>query len=72
MKEFFNNLATAINNWSPLLKTLVMGLLLIMDILCIIQIVKTHVNPKKMVFKIGQFLLLALFLTITVYISANL
>lgn len=67
MKVFFNNLITSINNLDPLVKVLIIGLLLILDIMCVVQIIKTHVNPKKYVLKISQFLLLAILLAITVF-----
>ncbi len=67
MKVFFNNLITSINNLDPLVKVLIIGLLLILDIMCVVQIIKTHVNPKKYVLKISQFLLLAILLAFTVF-----
>ena len=68
MKVFFNNVITFINNLEPILKVLIVGMLLIIDILCVVQIVKTHVNPKKFVLKIGEFILLAIFLAITIFV----
>lgn len=71
MKVFFNNLKTFINNLEPILKVLIIGMLLIIDILCVMQIIKTHYNPKKFVFKIGQFVLLAIFLAITTFVCIH-
>ena len=71
MGVFFNNLKTFINNLEPILKLLIIGMLLIIDILCVMQIVKTHYNPKKFVLKIGQFVLLAIFLLITIFVFAH-
>jgi len=70
MEVFFNNVITFINGWDPFLKVLVIGMLLLIDVLCAIQIVKTHVNPKKPVFKILQFVFFALFLALTIFVCA--
>lgn len=71
MKVFFNNLITFINNMDTFLKVLFIGMLIIIDVLALIQIIKTHVNPKKFVFKLGQFLILALFVALTIFVCAH-
>lgn len=71
MKVFYNNVITFINNLDSFVKVLIICLLLMIDILCLVQIIKTHVNAKKFVFKPLQFILLALFLFITVFICIH-
>lgn len=71
MRVFFNNLITSINNLDIILKITLIGMLVILDFLCIKLIVKTHVNPKKWVFKIGQFVLLAILLFSTVFVCIH-
>ncbi|MBE7082255.1 MAG: hypothetical protein E7378_01060 [Clostridiales bacterium] len=71
MTEFINNLITGIAMLSPIMKALIIGILLILDVEIIILIVKTHVNPKKPILKIGQFILAALFIFITVFVCIH-
>lgn len=71
MDVFFNNVITFINSWEPFLKVLVIGMLFLIDILCAIQIVKTHANPKKPVFKVLQFVLMAVFIGLTILVCAH-
>ena len=71
MKVFYNNVVTFINNMSPFLKTLIIGLLIIIDVLCVVQIIKTAGSSKKMLSKIGQYLLLALFLALTMFVTLH-
>lgn len=71
MRVFFNNVITFINNLDVTLKITLIGMLVILDVLCVNLIIKTHVNPKKMVFKIGQFVLLAVLLGITVFVCLH-
>ncbi len=71
MKVFFNNLITFINGLDAFLKVLVIGMLIIIDIMLVMQIVKTHINAKKFVFKIVQFIFLAIFLGLTIFIFAH-
>lgn len=71
MRVFFNNVITFINSMDTYLKVLIIGVLLLIDILCIIQVVKTHVNPKKPVFKIFQFVFTILFILLTIFICSH-
>jgi len=47
------------------------GILLILDIFAVIRVVKTHANPKKPIFKIGQFILLAILIFLTIFICMH-
>ncbi|MBQ7884817.1 MAG: hypothetical protein IJ318_01825 [Clostridia bacterium] len=71
MKVFFNNIITFINGLDTFVKVLIIGVLLLIDILCIIQVVKTHVNPKKPVFKILQFIMTIIFILLTIFVCAH-
>ena len=71
MRVFINNVITFINGLDTFVKILLIGLLILIDLLCIIQVVKTHVNPKKPVFKIFQFVFTILFILITVFVCAH-
>ena len=71
MKVFFNNVITFINNIDPFLKVMIIGMLLLIDIMSVMQIVKTHVNPKKPVFRILQFFVAALFIGLTVFVCIH-
>lgn len=71
MNVFFNNVITFINGMDTLLKVLIIGVLLLVDILCVIQVAKTHLNPKKPVFKILQFIFAILFIMLTVFVCAH-
>jgi len=55
----------------PLVKILLVGILLILDIFAVIRVVKTHANPKKPIFKIGQFILLAILIFLTIFICMH-
>lgn len=71
MNVFINNIITFINGLSTLMKVLIIGFLVLIDILCVIQVVKTHVNPKKPVFKILQFVMTILMILLTVFVCAH-
>lgn len=71
MKVFYNNVITFINNLDSFLKVLIICLLLLLDILSLVQIIKTHVNSKKPVFKLLQFVIFGLLLFITVFVCIH-
>lgn len=71
MRVFFNNIITFINGLDTFLKVLIIGVLILIDILCIIQVVKTHVNPKKPVFRIFQFVFTILFVAFTIFVCSH-
>ena len=71
MRVFYNNIITFINGLDTFLKVLIIGVLLLIDILFVIQVVKTHVNPKKPVFKIFQFVFTILFIMFTVFFCSH-
>ena len=71
MEEFYINTITFISGLDPLVKGLIIGLLFILVIFCARNIIKTHVNPKKTIFKFGQFFILAILIAITVFISIH-
>ena len=71
MEKFYYDTITFIGGLSPFVKILIIGTLFIFDVLVVMEIVKTHVNPKKAVLKIGQFILLAILVAITIFISVH-
>ena len=71
MEEFYYNVITFLSEMHPLVKVLIVGLLAIFVVFSVIKIVKTHVNPKKSIFKIGQFLLLAILIAVTIFVCAH-
>ena len=71
MRVFINNVITFINGLDAFVKVLLIGVLILIDLLCIIQVVKTHVNPKKPVFKIFQFVFTILFIAFTIFVCAH-
>ncbi len=71
MEELYYNLITFLGNMGPLLKGLIVGLLFMLVLICARNIVKSHVNPKKGIFKLGQFLLLAILIAITVFVCKH-
>lgn len=71
MREFYNNIITFLNSMDPLVKVLLVGILLILDIFAVIKVIKTHVAAKKSVFKIGQFILLAILIFLTIFICMH-
>ena len=71
MEKFYYDVITFLGNLNPLVKALIIGLLLILDVLCLRNIVKTHVNPKKTIFKLSQFLLMAILVALTIFVTIN-
>lgn len=71
MKQLYNNIVTFLFELDPIVKVLIVGLLCIFDIFIILKIVKTHANAKKTVFKVGQFILLAIFILLTIFVCAH-
>ena len=71
MERLYHDITTFLGGLQPIVKGLIIGMLCILILLNMRSIVKTHVNPKKPVFKIGQFLLLALLIAITVFICIH-
>ena len=71
MEEFYYNIITFLATLDPLVKALIVGMLAVLVILCVRNIVKTHVNPKKAIFKFGQFFLLAVLVALTIFICVN-
>lgn len=71
MERFYHDITTFLGGLEPIVKGLLIGLLCILVFLCLRSIVKTHVNPKKPIFKVGQFFLLAILVAITVFVSIH-
>ena len=71
MEEFYYDLITFLGNLNPFVKCLLVGLLTMLVVLATIKIIKTHVNPKKSIFKIGQFLILAILIAIAIFVCIN-
>lgn len=71
MEELYYNIVTFIGGLEPLIKGLIIGLLFILIIMCVRNLIKVHVNPKKPIFKIGQFVLLAILVGITIFFCAH-
>ena len=71
MEEFYYDLITAISELDPFVKILIGGMLLMLVVFSVMKIVKTHVNPKKAIFKFGQFLLLAILVGATVFFAVH-
>lgn len=71
MKVFFNNIITFINNLDTTLKVLIIGLLIMIDLMCLVQIIKTHVNAKKPVFKILQFIFTGIMIGFTIFVCVH-
>lgn len=71
MEEFYYDLITFLSELNPLVKVLLVGLLFMLVVLSTATIVKTHINPKKPVFKIGQFLMLAILVAVTIFVSVH-
>ena len=72
MERVYHDIVTFLGGLEPLVKGLIVGLLVMCIALCMRQIVKTHVNSSKKVFKIGQFILLIILVAITVFICVHL
>ena len=71
MEEIYIDIITFLGGLNPMVKILIVGMLAILVFMSVISVVKTHVNPKKPVFKIGQFLLLAILVAITIFVCIN-
>ena len=71
MEEFYYNVITFWATMDSTTKMLVIGILSILIVLEVVKIVKTHVNPKKTIFKVGQFLVLAILVTVTIFITVH-
>ena len=71
MERFYHDITTFLGGLDPVVKGLLIGMLCILILLNLRSIVKTHVNPKKPVFKIGQFILLAILVAITIFVSIH-
>ena len=71
MEEFYYNTITFLSELDPLIKGLLVALLFILVIFSVRGIIKSHVNPKKPIFKFGQFLLLGVLLAITIFVAVN-
>ena len=71
MEEFYYNIVTFLVELDPLVQGLIVGLLAILVIMCVRNIVKTHVNPKKAIFKFGQFFILAILVAITIFVCVH-
>ena len=71
MEEFYINTITFISQLDPLVKGLIVGILLMLDVLCIKTIIKDHVNAKKPTFKIGQYILLIVLIALTIFICIH-
>lgn len=71
MERFYYNLITFLGQLSPIMKILIVGLLTIFVILTVVDIVKTHVNKTKPVFKPMKFIVLAILVAITIFLSIH-
>ena len=71
MEKFYNDVITFLGGLNPAIKILIVGLLAVLVIMCVKNIVKTHVNPKKTIFKFSQFLLLAILVALTIFVCIN-
>ena len=71
MEEFYINLVTALNDLDPIIKCLIVGMLAMLVVMCVRNIIKSHVNPKKPIFKIGNFVLLGIIVAVTIFITVN-
>lgn len=71
MEKLYYDIITFLGTLNPVVKALILGMLLILVLLCVKNIVKTHVNPKKPVFKILQFFMLALLVALTIFVTIN-
>ena len=71
MEEFYYDTITFLSEMHPLVKCLLVGILTFLVVFSVIKIVKTHVNPKKSIFKIGQFILLAILIAITIFVCVH-
>lgn len=71
MERIYHDIVTFLGGLEPMVKGLIVGLLVISILFCMRNIVKTHVNASKPVFKIAQFVLLIILVLITIFICAH-
>ena len=71
MERFYHDIVTFLGGLDPTIKGLIIGVLCILIVLGVRNIVKTHVNSKKPVIKVGQFLLVAILVAITIFVCAH-
>ncbi|MBO7527629.1 MAG: hypothetical protein J6T74_07045 [Clostridia bacterium] len=71
MERIYHDITTFLGGLEPIVKGLIIGMLCILILLSLRSIVKTHVNPKKPIFKLGQFVLLAILVAITVFVCIH-
>ncbi len=71
MEELYYDIITAISELDFIIKILICGMLLMLVIFSAMKVIKTHVNPKKTIFKFGQFLLLAILVAITIFFAVH-
>ena len=71
MEKFYNDIITFLGTMDPFVKVLIVGMLAMLVFFSAKVIVKTHVNPKKPIFKIGQFFLLAILVALTIFVCIN-
>lgn len=72
MEVFINNLKTMLNGLSPFLKILLVGLLVMLDIMCTINVIKVCIQKEKVVINLFSIVLLALFLALTIFVFLHL
>ena len=71
MEKFYYDIITFLGDLHPMVKVLVIGMLFMLIVLCVRNIIKTHVNPKKTIFKFSQFFLLAVLVGLTIFVCIN-
>ena len=71
MEELYYNIVTFLGGLDPTIKGLIIGLLFMLIIFNVRTIIKVHVNPKKTIFKISQFILLAILVAITIFVCVH-
>lgn len=71
MERFYYNLITFLGGLSPFLKVMIVGLLAMFIFLSAADIVKTHVNKTKPVFKPLKFIVLAILVAVTVFVCIH-
>ena len=71
MERFYYNLITFLGGLSSFIKIMIVGLLAMFIFLCASDIVKTHVNKTKPVFKPLKFVVLAILIAITVFLCIH-
>lgn len=71
MEKFYYDVITFLGDLNPVVKVLLIGMLFMLVVLCVRSIVKTHVNPKKTIFKFSQFFILAILVALTIFVCIN-